>query len=144
MKKTNVIYWIFTSLFAAMMLASAIPDIIVHPMAVAGFREIGLPGSLVPFLGVAKLLGVIAILVPGFPRIKEWAYAGLVFDLTGATYLVAASGKSAGNWMPMLIILLLGAGSYIYYHRRLAKGAVRNQPTYAGHDLMHPGVPARG
>ncbi len=120
MKKTKIAYWIFTGLFAFAMLGSAIPDIMVVPMAVQGFRELGYPTYLIPFLGVAKLLGVIAILVPGYPRIKEWAYAGLVFDLLGATYSVYSIGKAVSDWAPMLVILLVGAGSYVYYHKKLA------------------------
>ena len=118
MKKTNIIYWIFTGLFSFVMLGSAIPDILISPIAVQGFTEMGMPTYLLPFLGIAKLLGVIAILVPGYPRIKEWAYAGLVYDLIGATYSVAASGKSVGNWSPMVIFIVLGACSYIWYHKR--------------------------
>ncbi len=118
-KKTNIIYWIFTGLFAAFMLMSAIPDLLVVDIAVNGFKEIGLPKALVPFLGVAKLLGVIAILVPGFPRIREWAYAGLIFDIIGAIYLIACSGKSAENWIPVFIPLIIGFVSYGYYHKKL-------------------------
>jgi len=118
-KKTKIYYWIFTSLFAFMMLGSAIPDIISSPVAVAGFTGMGYPLYLMPFLGVAKLLGVIAILVPGYPRLKEWAYAGLVIDLTGATYSIISSGASAGSWAFMAIPILLAAGSYVFYHKRL-------------------------
>jgi len=118
MKRTNLIYWVLTGLFAFVMLGSAIPDILVMPIAVQGFKEMAMPAHLVPFLGIAKLLGVIAILVPGFPRIKEWAYAGLIFDLIGATYIVANSGKSVGDWSPMIFIIALGAASYFWYHKR--------------------------
>ncbi|GAB3792360.1 DoxX family protein [Spirosoma humi] len=118
MKKTNIVYWVFTGLFAFAMLGSAIPDIMVVPMAVQGFKEIGYPTYLIPFLGVAKLLGVIAILVPGFPRLKEWAYAGLCFDLLGAAYSVYSVGKPVGDWIPMLVLLLIGAGSYNFYHKK--------------------------
>src|SRR5687767_12391808 len=86
MKKINIAYWIITGLFAAFMLFSAIPDIMVVPEAVAMITGLGYPKYLIPFLGVAKLLGVIVILIPWFRRIKEWAYAGLFFDLIGATY----------------------------------------------------------
>ena len=61
-------------------------DIMSVPDAVALFNHLGYPTYLLPFIGIAKLLGVVAILIPGFPRIKEWAYAGFVFDLTGAMY----------------------------------------------------------
>ena len=118
-KKTNILYWTFTGLFAAFMAMSAIPDIAVMQLAVDGFKEIGLTKALVPFVGVAKALGVIAILVPGFPRLKEWAYAGLIFDIIGAMYLIICSGKSAENWAPVLLPLALGFLSYAYYHKRL-------------------------
>lgn len=118
MKKTKIIYWIFTSLFAFLMLGSAIPDIFSIRVAVEGFQKMGMPLYLLPFLGVAKTLGVIAILIPGYPRIKEWAYAGLVFDLLGATYSIIASGQPAANWIFMALPLLLAAGSYTWYHKK--------------------------
>lgn len=119
MKKTNILYWVFTGLFAFMMLGSAIPDIFSAELAKQGFAEIGMPAYLLPFLGIAKLLGVIVILVPAPARLKEWAYAGLFFDLLGATYLIAASGKPAANWAFMAIPIVLGVASYLFYHKRL-------------------------
>ncbi|WP_315824317.1 DoxX family protein [Paraflavitalea speifideaquila] len=127
MKTTNILYWIFTSLFGAFMLLSAIPDIFSHPVAVQGMHtELGYPLYFIPFIGVAKTLGVIAILLPGFPRIKEWAYAGLGFDLMGATYSIFAIGKP--DWMYMLLFVAFFFVSYYLYHRRKkalaqAKGA---------------------
>ncbi len=118
MKKTKFIYWIFTSLFAFLMLGSAIPDIFSVPVAVEGFQKMGMPAYLLPFLGIAKTLGVIAILIPGYPRIKEWAYAGLVFDLLGATFSIIASGQPASNWMFMALPIVLAAGSYTWYHKK--------------------------
>jgi hypothetical protein len=119
MKKTNILYWIFTGLFGGFMLFSAIPDIMVVPDAVEFVtNKLGYPQYIIPFLGVAKTLGVIAILIPGFPRIKEWAYAGLFFDLVGATY----SGIMVEGFQPQLAFMLLPFGlfalSYHYYHKR--------------------------
>ena len=117
MKKTNSLYWIFTLLFAAMMFFSAIPDVFSYPVAVKGMHgELGYPLFFVPFIGVAKVLGVIAILVQRFPRLKEWAYAGLFFDLIGATYSIIAVGKP--DWMFMVLPLGLGITSYIFYQKR--------------------------
>ena len=127
MKKTKILYWIFTSLFAFMMLASAIPDVVSAQIAVEGFAKIGLPASLVPFLGIAKTLGVIAILVPGFPRLKEWAYAGLVFDLIGATYLIAAAGQPAESWAFMILPLALAFTSYYFYQRKQRLSSVQDR-----------------
>ena len=85
------------------------------------FKQLGYPLYLLPFIGVAKLVGVIALLVPGFQRIKEWAYAGFFFDLTGATY----SALSAGGFHPQMLIMLIPYGllalSYIYHHKRLSR-----------------------
>jgi uncharacterized membrane protein YphA (DoxX/SURF4 family) len=120
MKKAKIFYWIFTSLFAILMVASAIPDVISSPTAAEGFRQMTMPAYLLPFLGIAKLLGVVAILIPGYPRIKEWAYAGLVIDLVGATYCIKSSKPDAG-WMFMALPLLLAAGSYIFYHKILSR-----------------------
>jgi len=117
MKKTNIFYWVFTGLFAFLMLGSAIPDILSQPVAIQGMHgELGYPVFFVPFIGVAKLLGVIAILVPGFPRIREWAYAGLFFDLIGATYSILAIGKP--DWLFMVLPLALAATSYVFYQKR--------------------------
>jgi len=124
MKKTKIIYWIFTSLFALLMLSSAIPDVLSSPVAVKGMHEgLGYPVYFIPFIGVAKLLGVVAILIPGYPRIKEWAFAGLFFDLIGATYSIISSGAPPANWVFMALPLSLGIGAYIFYHKKRKAGA---------------------
>lgn len=121
MKRTRIFYWVFTGLLAALMTVSAIPDLLSVPEAVAMVsNHLGYPAYLLPFLGVAKLLGVVAILTPGFPRIREWAYAGFVFDLTGAVYSSISVGDPVSSWLPVLIGFGLIAGSYIFYHKRLA------------------------
>ncbi|HEV8285339.1 MAG TPA: DoxX family protein [Chitinophagaceae bacterium] len=134
MKKTKIIYWIFTSLFAFFMLGSAIPDILSSPVAVKGMHEgLGYPLYFIPFIGVAKLLGVVAILVPGFPRIKEWAYAGLFFDLIGATYSIMSLGAPAANWIFMTLPIGLGICSYVFYHKKRKASLVTkfsNQSNY--------------
>jgi len=118
MKKTKIFYWIITGLFAAFMLFSSIPDIMMVPDAVTMITGLGYPKYLIPFLGVAKLLGVIAILLPGFPRLKEWAYAGLFFDLIGATY----SAISMGGFQPAILFMVLPIGflflSYYLWHKK--------------------------
>jgi DoxX-like protein len=125
MKKTNIFYWVFTGLFAFLMLGSAIPDILSQPIAIKGMHEeLGYPVYFVPFIGVAKLLGVVAILVPGFPRLKEWAYAGLFFDLIGATYSILAIGKP--DWMFMALPLALAITSYVFYQKRKKLLAARS------------------
>lgn len=123
MKKTKILYWVFTGLFGAVMLATSIPDILNTPDAVDFMHtKLGLPTYLVPFVGVAKVLGVIAILIPGYPRITEWAYAGLAFDLIGAVYCVIAAGimEKPTDILPMSVFFILLIGSYVYYRKKIA------------------------
>jgi hypothetical protein len=119
-KRDSIIFWISTGLFCAFMLTSAIPNILSSPEWVTIFQQLGYPAYMLPFLGVAKLLGVIALLVPGFNRIKEWAYAGMFFDLVGAVY----SALTVGGFNPQMLIMLIPFGlfalSYIYHHKRIA------------------------
>jgi len=120
MNKVNILYWIFTGLFVAAMLSSAIPNILSSNEWVAIMTHLGYPLYILPFLGVAKLLGIITLLIPGFPRLKEWAYAGFTFDLIGAVY----SGIALNGFDPMMLTMLIFFGllalSYIYHHKRLA------------------------
>jgi hypothetical protein len=118
MKKTKIMYWIFTGLLVVLMGFGSIPDLMYLPDAVALFDHLGYPAYLLPFLAVAKLLGIAAILIPGFPRTKEWAYAGLTFDLVGATYSSIAVGDPASMWAFMFIGFAIIAGSYVCYHRK--------------------------
>jgi uncharacterized membrane protein YphA (DoxX/SURF4 family) len=119
MKSTNITYWVSTVLFAGLMLASAIPNIMVNEDSVKFITHLGYPEYFIPFIGVGKALGAIAILIPGFARIKEWAYAGLLFDLGAATYsLIMVDGFNAGLTL-MFVFMAVGAVSYFYHHKRL-------------------------
>lgn len=120
MKKIKIIYWISTIIFAALMLLSAYPDIVKNEQAIEIMHnQMGYPEYLIQFIGVAKLLGVIAILIPGFNRIKEWAYAGLFFDLIGATYSAIAAAGFDPMMLTMLMFFVPGVVSYIYHHKML-------------------------
>ena len=81
---------------------------------------LGYPVYFIQFISIAKLFGVIAILIPGLNRIKEWAYAGLFFDLAGATYSgVAGSGKFDPLILTMLIWIVPGILSYYFWHKKI-------------------------
>lgn len=116
-KTIKIIYWIFTGLVIFLMGFGAFYDAIAAPEAIKYVTDLGYPAYIVPFLGVAKLLGLIVILIPGFPKVKEWAYAGLLIDLIGALYSHIAVGKPITD----LIFLSVGIiiGSYIFYHKKL-------------------------
>lgn len=125
MKKTNIIYWVSTIIFAALMLFSAIPDAMSSPDAVTFMKGLGYPLYFIPFIGIVKIIGVVAVLLPLPSRLKEWAYAGLAFDLMGAIYSIVAATISAGQKLDskmafMLIWVIPGIVSYIFYHKKLA------------------------
>lgn len=113
MKAQRWIGWTVTGLAAALMLPSAVPDVLRIPDAMSVFRHLGYPPYLLMFLGTAKILGVVTMLVPGVPKIKEWAFAGLFFDLVGALYSHLSVGDPPSAWMPAAFGLLLVAGAYV-------------------------------
>lgn len=120
MKKINIIYWIATGLILALMLFSAAGTFLIHdPKTMEKMAPLGYPSYVMQMLAVAKLLGIIAILVPGFPRLKEWAYAGFTFDLLGATISMIITHFAVSDWAQMLIFIAILAVSYIYFHKRL-------------------------
>lgn len=120
MKKINIAYWIVTILFAGFMIFSSVDGILMNERAVQ-FMEgmLHFPTYMIPFISWAKVLGVIGILVPGFPRIKEWAYAGLFFDLVGATYATYAVMPDIGGLMIMFLIIAFLFASYFLHHKRM-------------------------
>lgn len=126
MKRINIIYWIVTGLFAAFMIFSSTSNIMKSPEAVAMLHDqLGYPIYFIPFIGVAKLLGSITLVIPGFPRLKEWAYSGLIFDLIGATYSFYSIGEPFFAWAPMFIFIALGFASYWLYHKRASLKAAQ-------------------
>lgn len=117
MKKTKTIYWIITIVFALFMAFTAVPDVMLVPDAVKFMTHLGYPNYFTVFIGVAKILGCIAIVIPGYYRVKEWAYAGLFFDLAGAIYSIICTGGVDASMLFMVLPVILGALSYIYYHK---------------------------
>lgn len=101
------------------MMWSGIPGIKPNEQSIQFMHEfLGYPVYFIQFISVAKVLGAMAILIPGFNKVKEWAYAGLFFDLIGAIYsVVAASGKLEAGTLFILLPIILGALSYYYWKR---------------------------
>lgn len=96
----------------AFILMGAIIDIIKTPEAITFIKQLGYPEYLIRFLGVMKILGVAVVIIPRYPRLKEWAYAGLAFDTLGAFYSHISNGDGAENWLAALFALILVMGSY--------------------------------
>jgi len=112
--RVNGFYWVVTGLMAAFMLMASIPDVLRQRQAIEVFGHLGYPAYLLPFLGTAKILGVIAVLIPGSGRLKEWAYAGLIFDIAGALYSHLSVGDPMSVWGFAVVGLVLVGGSYVF------------------------------
>jgi len=119
MKRLNIYFWICTGLLVpAVGLGSAL-GVVPSEESTKVITTLGYPAYLLPYISVAKLVALLVIFIPKFPRLKEWAYAGLVIDITGAMYSILATGHSVSNLIFPLLALLLVFGSYYFYHRRI-------------------------
>src|SRR5690348_4005054 len=111
----KVIYWASTGLLAALSVFAAFSYLSGTPQAVQGFAHVGYPQQLRIILGIAKLLGAITLVIPGLPRLKEWAYAGFTFAWISAfvAHYLAKDGPIA--FMPLILLVLL----FVSYVTRL-------------------------
>ena len=108
----KVIYWLTTGLVAAMSAFAAYAYLTKSPQAVQGFAHVGYPQQLRVLLGIAKLLGAIALVVPGLPKLKEWAYAGFTFAWIAACVAHYLAKDGAEAFLPLVLLVLL-AMSYV-------------------------------
>ena len=108
----NISYWATTGLLAAMSAFAAFSYLSGSPQAVQGFEHVGYPQQLRIILGIAKLLGAIALVAPGVPKFKEWAYAGFTFAWISAfvAHYLAKDGPKA--FTPLVLLAML-AVSYV-------------------------------
>lgn len=112
--KQRVSYWISTLVLAAGLVGSGVQQLLrvegegaSAPPYAWGIVKLGYPVYVLTILGIWKLLGAVAILVPGRPLIKEWAYAGIFFLLTGGMFSHVASGDPWYQLLPALFLLVL-------------------------------------
>ena len=114
MKTKMIVYWTCTMIIILELLAGGVTELlhgrallVVGDPVVQVIMHLGYPVYLLTILGCWKLLGAIALLVPRFPRLKEWAYAGTFFNMTGAAASWALNGDSADNFIWPLIVSIL-------------------------------------
>jgi uncharacterized membrane protein YphA (DoxX/SURF4 family) len=113
-KRSIIIYWIATIWLALGMVSTGIVQLIKMKEEEAMFTHLGYPAYLLTILGVWKILGVIAILVPKFPLLKEWAYAGFFFTMSGAVVSHLAVGDAAKELFGPVLLLILTAASWYF------------------------------
>jgi uncharacterized membrane protein YphA (DoxX/SURF4 family) len=112
MKAQAVGYWICTVLIGLSFLSGGVVDLLRVPQALEGMTHLGYPAYFLTILGIWKILGGGAVLLPGFPLLKEWAYAGMIFDLTGAAASHVASGDDVRHILTPLVLAVLVVASW--------------------------------
>jgi hypothetical protein len=119
LKAKLIIYWVTTMLIALETLAGGVVDlahgrtnVFSGPLVVDVVTKLGYPVYVLTILGIWKLLGAIVLLAPGLPRLKEWAYAGIVFELTGAIASWLFIGDKTGQFIAPLILAALTMTSW--------------------------------
>jgi hypothetical protein len=118
-RRNKIIYWISTLWLASGMLATGILQFFkakaegaLAPPGVYGITHLGYPIYLLTILGVWKIFGVVAVLIPKFPLLKEWAYAGFFFAMSGAAFSHIAVGDPMKELIPSLLLLILTVVSW--------------------------------
>ena len=113
-KRNKIIYWIATGWLSLGMTATGFVQLIRQKEEMALMTKLGYPFYFLTLIAIWKFLGVIAILIPKFPLLKEWAYAGFFFAMSGAVFSHLAIGDSAKAFFgPMLLIVLTMASWYL-------------------------------
>ena len=102
----NAIYWVTTALLALELVLGGVWNVLRVPQVHVIIDRLGYPAYFLVILGVWKLLGAVAVIVPRFPRLKEWAYAGVVFNLTGAFVSNLASGVTDTGTLAYLVLMM--------------------------------------
>ena len=120
--RNKIIYWIATLWLCLGMVSTGLVQLLRmksegdsrSPGGLESMAHLGYPAYLLTLLGVWKVLGVIALLVPKFPLLKEWAYAGFFFAMTGAVFSHVATGDPWGELFPSVLLIALIAISWYF------------------------------
>lgn len=128
--RRTIAYWTVTALAALAFIVPGVGNLIHAPHIADDMAHLGYPAYFLTVLGTWKVLGAIAIVIPGFPRLKEWAYAGMIFDLTGAAASRVAAGDGAGKVItPLLIAAVVVISWALRPAGRMLQGALQARPS---------------
>jgi hypothetical protein len=135
-KRNKIIYWIATIWLSLGMASTGIVQLIKMEEEVDKMTQLGYPVYILTILGVWKMLGVIAVLLPKFPLVKEWAYAGFFFAMSGAIFSHIAMGDEAKELFGPTLLLILTVISWYFRpaDRKIIPiniGTVNQQHTYS-------------
>jgi uncharacterized membrane protein YphA (DoxX/SURF4 family) len=112
-KRNKIIYWIATIWLSLGMVSTGLVQLMQIKEETQFIINLGYPKYILPFLGISKILGTVVILIPKFPLLKEWAYAGFVFTIVGAIYSHSMVSNSISEFAPAMLLLALSIISYL-------------------------------
>ena len=112
MNTKKALYWLSTGFLAFALAGAGLANLTKSPEMVASMSHLGYPLYFMTILGSWKLLAVVAILVPGFARLKEWAYAGIFFTFTGALLSHLGAGDPLTSAAPPVVLTIVAATSW--------------------------------
>jgi hypothetical protein len=113
-KRNKITYWVATLWLALGMASTGVVQVLHVKNDVDFILKLGYPEYILTLLGVWKILGVVAVLIPKYPLVKEWAYAGFFFTMTGALYSHIVMGNPFGDIAPPILLLVLTAVSWYF------------------------------
>lgn len=113
-KRNKIIYWIFTLWMSLGMVSTGIVQLMKTEPEVTRMTHLGFPVYTLTLLGICKLLGIVVILIPRFPILKEWVYAGFFFNLIGALYAHFVLSDPIADMIPALLLLALTTISWYF------------------------------
>ena len=139
MKAQRIGYYVTTGLVAFAFLSGGIADLVAVPSVVEGMAHLGYPAYFVTLLGAWKVLGALAIVAPRLPRLKEWAYAGMFFDLSGAFVSHAASGDPIDKMIVPVVLagVLVASWALRPASRKFGAETLSEQPVLGSPALSH-------
>ena len=111
-ERSKIVFWIATVLVGIAFLGSGIANLVHAPHVAMDMAHLGYPAYFSTILGTWKVLGSVAIVAPRWPQVKEWAYAGMIFDLSGAAISRAVSGDGLVGVVPPMLIAVLVVASW--------------------------------
>jgi hypothetical protein len=113
-KRKTIWYWIITVILSLCIFSGGLAQALQVKDVIQGFKPLGYPLYFISLIGIWKMLGIIAILIPGFKLAKEWAYAGIFFTMTGAVIShIASNNVSAQIISPAVLALFTVLSWYL-------------------------------
>ncbi|MDB5137608.1 MAG: hypothetical protein JWP37_4211 [Mucilaginibacter sp.] len=113
-KRKLIWYWIITVILSFCIFFGGLAQTLQLKQTIQGFKPLGYPTYFISLIGIWKVLGVIVILIPGFKLLKEWAYAGIFFTMSGAVIShIASNDVSVQIMAPILLAIFTVLSWYL-------------------------------